>query len=439
MFPTLWSDIMTYNCFEWLSDYTYKAILARLQREETPLGFLATVSQAGSDNIRVLAKLNMTTQSVRLGPFWHTPGLLLTSRPASSPYSIDLEDAKGKLLARYPFRPRESSDIGRGKDRRALVAEVVPYAPHTARIVISRDGQRLSSRSVSPNPPVVQVLYPKGGETLRGKEVTVKWRMADSDGDQLVSTLFYSTDAGKTWQAIGSHIEGPEYTLYLADLPGSNYARFRVMTTDGVNTSTDDSDKVFRVPLHPPQVRIVSPVNSASFLASQTIVLVGEAFDREDGNLDGQNLQWESEGYGVLGYGRSVALPPLSPGTHTIVLSAKDKDGMVGTANVTIEMSAVPPIANAGVDQMGYRGSVVQLDGTNSSVVGQPTFQWDFISKPNGSKASISSASFAKAEFTPDALGSYVVQLIVRDAMGAFATDNIAVFVNDKKSTRQKE
>jgi len=73
------------------------------------------------------------------------------------------------------------------------------------------------------------------------------------------------------------------------------------------------------------------------------------------------------------------------------------------------------PIADAGVDQAALTGEVVPLDGSGSFVPdgGHPAYLWSFQAKPDGSRAVISDSATLSASFTPDLVGTYVVNLTV--------------------------
>ncbi len=429
--PDIWTDVMTYRCNQWISDYTYKGILQGLRDLETLSLQTADSSETVvSDSLLVLGDLNLTNGTGQLDPLYHLPGLKLSLRPSSSPFRIDFLDSTGRTLASYPFEPKEDTDAQPHEDKTALIAEVVPYAPSTSRIVISKGGKELASRSVSANAPQVTIGFPNGGETLQGQTVIVTWQGRDADGDQLSYSLLYSPDAGQTWQTIDVRIKESSYPVNLGELPGSDRALFRVIATDGVNTSMDDSNGTFRVPTKAPQARIISPADKESFSTIQTVVFVGEAFDREDGNLDGTALQWSSDNQGALGTGRSIAATDLQPGLHTITLEAKDKSGAVGKASIQIEITPIAPVADAGPDQTVNAGSTVQLDGSKSRGVGQLIYQWEIVAKLEGSQAAISDLSAMKPSFVADLPGEYVVQLLIKDATGAGAVDRAIIEAN---------
>jgi hypothetical protein len=260
----------------------------------------------------------------------------VTIRPASSPYTIVLEDLVGNALATYAFAPRPYQDTPTAT---AQVAEVVPWVFGTRRITIRRAGLPLpiASRDVSFDPPRVRIIAPNGGETLQGRS-PVTWIARDQNRDAMTYTLLYSTDDGGTWQTVAAGIRDKQYVVDFNRLPSSDAARFRVIATDGVNTGIDETNEPFTVPGKAPTVGIESPVDGASFTASQTIVLNGTAADVDQGELDGASLQWASNMQGALGEGRSISVSNLTPGLHTVSLTATDDEGMQTTASIDVEI-----------------------------------------------------------------------------------------------------
>ncbi|WKN44407.1 PKD domain-containing protein [Tunicatimonas pelagia] len=88
-----------------------------------------------------------------------------------------------------------------------------------------------------------------------------------------------------------------------------------------------------------------------------------------------------------------------------------------------------PPVANAGSDLEAAVGSSVTLDGTGSSdPEGQTlTYAWSLTTRPDGSSASIGSATQATTTFTPDVAGTYVATLTVTDEDGNTDTDEATI------------
>jgi len=110
---------------------------------------------------------------------------------------------------------------------------------------------------------------------------------------------------------------------------------------------------------------------------------------------------------------------PDLPGVY--ILSLVVNDGTVSSTPSTVTITASTansaPVANAGPAQNVVTGTLVTLDGSASSDADGDliTYSWAFTSKPNGSGASLSSATAAKPTFTPDVAGAYVLNLVVND------------------------
>jgi hypothetical protein len=99
------------------------------------------------------------------------------------------------------------------------------------------------------------------------------------------------------------------------------------------------------------------------------------------------------------------------------------------TVTITAAVGNVAPVARAGDNQYVTTNTVVTLDGSKSSDANGDliTYQWSFVSKPDGSGATLSSATAAMPTFTPDVAGSYVVQLVVSDGKLSSALASVTV------------
>jgi hypothetical protein len=126
----------------------------------------------------------------------------------------------------------------------------------------------------------------------------------------------------------------------------------------------------------------------------------------------------------------SVSITPDIAGAYVLELTVSDGRGGQAIDSVRVTASAAgmnrAPIADAGFDLNGTETIPISLEGTGSSDPdGDPlTYSWTFVSRPEGSTASIIAASAASASFTPDVEGVYVVQLEVSD--GEFSSTDTA-------------
>jgi hypothetical protein len=86
-----------------------------------------------------------------------------------------------------------------------------------------------------------------------------------------------------------------------------------------------------------PQVTITEPEDGATFEEGEPIVFNCEATDREDGELSGESVVWYADSEDtILGTGAEMETDAISRGVHTIVVTATDSAGKVGTDEITI-------------------------------------------------------------------------------------------------------
>jgi hypothetical protein len=110
--------------------------------------------------------------------------------------------------------------------------------------------------------PVVSLLSPDGGETwVSGPGNSISWTAYDSNPGQNSVLLQFSTDAGLSWQSIGSFQPALGQLEWLVPALQTDYALVRIIMQDTFgNTGRDESDSYFSiisaVPSAPQDVRI---------------------------------------------------------------------------------------------------------------------------------------------------------------------------------------
>jgi hypothetical protein len=344
IYPPTMKENMSYCNPEWISDYTYVGILKQMQKEAAQAPLEAAAAQAAlGEYLAVIGSVVTSTQQVTLDPFYRLPDTTDLLGRVPGEYSIRFFGGSGTQLADYPFTPRGTHldpgltcAAGSSTSLPALITEYVPWVTGTRRIAIYHGGTELASRPVSEHAPVVTVLTPNGGEHFNSESVTVSWSASDEDGDALTFSVEYSADGGATWRMVRSGVNARQAALPTAWLPGTQYGKFRVLATDGVNTARDASDGVFSVPDKAPTLRLTSPDDGARYIPGQPIALIGQAYDVEDGALHGSALAWSSNLAGSLGTGEMLHITDLPSGWHTITLTAQDRGGHHVNASVTI-------------------------------------------------------------------------------------------------------
>ncbi len=324
--------IMSYLVIEKQADSRYRSVTNILNAYfEANQPYLAVSGVIFNDN------------TAAFDPIWiNTTNTQEQNPPPGTTYCIETQDVAHHALTQYCF----DLDFRNYETGEASGAEgfsfMLPYSTNVARITLMKGTIELTSREVSAHSPTVSVIYPNGGESWNATNMyTITWNTSDSDGDSLAFNVYYSPD-GLQWLPLGIDISNTQLTIDASELPGSSGARVRVEVSDGVNTTTDESDTVFTVGSKAPQTTIVSQGNNEINVVGAPLLLSGYSYDAEDGLLEANSLSWSSSIDGSLGTGSSV-LATLSLGQHKITLTATDSDGQTGSNQVTINVYDDPP------------------------------------------------------------------------------------------------
>jgi hypothetical protein len=151
-----------------------------------------------------------------------------------------------------------------------------------------------------------------------------------------------------------------------------------VLASDGFHTGIATSDP-FTVTNQPPRPQINRPLDNRRYAAGDPVVLSGSAMDAEDGNLNGDALQWRLDGAAV-GTGEELTLTDVAPGSYPLQLRATDSAAQTRTAAGTLEVAplGIPELAAEPVldglcsDEPWAEASTVQLppydDGYRATV-----------------------------------------------------------------------
>ncbi len=320
---------MTYCDNQWISDFTYEALLNWFQGKGGSAAAGVDAS-AAVDRLLVTGHIDPATNEVTLEPMYVIPDAPEIEPCVPGPYAIVLRGARGDELARYPFTPvdvdGEPTLIAAEPDLHLLgISEFVPYVAGAVRIDIEGPGSVvLKTVTAGANPPAVALTSPGGG-ILSADPVTVSWTASDPDGDPLTFAVQYTPDDGATWPMVSQSTTETSVQIPRANLTAGTAGRFRVWASDGIHTATAVSNPPFTVPNAPPEVRIVEPDADFTIMVGQGLSLRAIAYDADTGSLDNAQVEWASNLDGPLGTGaQTVAL--LGVGTHTITVTAWDTE-----------------------------------------------------------------------------------------------------------------
>lgn len=321
--PIVAKDFMSYCYPLWVSDYTYRALWDKIRSNFGPvLGGQVRMTSQATEMLAMTGMINRATLTTTVDHAYRLDDLSLTYQPSEGPYQIELQDNSGQALFIHRFALAEAEE----ENVWGTFAEVLPFDPATAQIVLKQGDTTLWTKSVSTQAPQVTITAPNGGEVITGT-VDLTWEATDPDGDALRYMIQYSNDGGSSWQSIAVDLTDTHYALDSNYIAGSNEALIQVTASDGVNTAQDRSDTTFTVLRKAPEVQIIEPAFTSTQTVAISLQLVGYGYDVEDGLLDGNSLTWSSDRAGVLGTGRTLAIDHLSPGEHRLTLTAVDSDG----------------------------------------------------------------------------------------------------------------
>lgn len=314
----------------WTSAFTYTGIFEGLTST------LSAQAEAAAELHFIISGLVFSDDTVVLEPIWIlTPTMPLIDGSSGTDYCFEVQDSAGTALSSRCFdldfenyETSEPSDV-------AGFNLTMPYHSSAARLVFMKGVQELAVRTVSPTPPTVTLLSPNGGETWNNNEThTITWMGSDSDGDSIIYDVHYSHD-GTNWLPLGTNVDVTELVVRVSEIPGGDMARVRVSASDGVNTSTDESDAYFFVEQKAPRAHISVPRNGMTIPPGATFILGGYAYDQEEGMLEDSDLRWGSNRDGLLGTG-GLIFTTLSQGDHTITLTASDSIGSSGHSYIDV-------------------------------------------------------------------------------------------------------
>lgn len=250
-------------------------------------------------------------------------------------YAIRFEDTAGEEIASYAFGTPSGSE---GPSDFGAFVLLLPWDADTTRIVLLKNEIELDAREASENKPMVNILYPNGGEALSSSTTKLRWSAVDADDDPLAYVVQFSDDGGTSWQAMAVDLTDTMLEIDADLIPNTELGVIRVLASDGFYTAQDQSDEFFSVSTEKEvYVEIFEDYNEY-YGGEQSVLLSGEAYD-DFGELREASLVWSSDIDGVLDTGDELFINAmdLSEGTHKISLTAEHK-GRIGKATVEIRI-----------------------------------------------------------------------------------------------------
>lgn len=224
--------------------------------------------------------------------------------------------------------------------------------------------------------------------------------------------------------------------VFTPDLPGMY--TIQLVVSDGMQQS-DPGVMIVHVEENAEPIANIDALSTVYL--GQVVMLDGDK--SYDPNGDNINYLWALESKPG---GSNAALSAITnkssafiadiTGQYTVSLVVDDglKTGEKVQHVITV-INDLPPVADAGSNQVVDAGNMIQLDGSQSFDPdgNELTYLWSFVSRPEKSNAALSSYADSKPTFTPDYSGLYALRLRVSDGIST-ATADVQIVVNPTTS-----
>jgi len=210
----------------WITQCTYRHVLEYLRRGAPDPRVLLVQGFVGREAAR--------TAGMFL-PFYDLDGVEDLPSGGTGSWVVVLRGEGGNVLSRHAWEPAwQIPDVP--QERRIVSFAFRVLRPEgLARVDLEGPDGIADSVSLSATDPVVSVVTPADGAALpvEDRSVLVEWRGSDADGDALLYTVLYSSDAGRRWIDAAVETEGPSLRVPIDLEAPADAHRVLVRVTDG--------------------------------------------------------------------------------------------------------------------------------------------------------------------------------------------------------------
>lgn len=273
-----WHDVMSYCTNQWMSSYTFKGLLKRLQAEgqlsagPTPAGDEAgsttdaaaaaamEVQMDSGSFINIVATVNLTRGTGKIMYVNPVANILLPAPDEASRASLRVRTADGQLIQEYPAVIKLNSCIEPGRDEKGVVDMAIPYESSMRVLELVLDGNVIDTyRAGAPPPEIGNIRRQPAAEALSDAAdtgaasdlVSFQWdvagggaadALADAESSNVSYNVQVSADGGNTWQTVAVGRKTPDATIDRTQFPDASHIIVRVIATNGFDNSVATTD-----------------------------------------------------------------------------------------------------------------------------------------------------------------------------------------------------
>lgn len=345
----------------WMDEFHHQRIINTLSSTTNSIAFAQNSTEDSNEllNSEIFSgSMELSTDgepvTVSLSPV-HT--IVTDSRSITAgDYTLELLNNSGNAIRSIPFEAHDTHDACiPGVCNPAKITDRVHFSfvlnnpPEYKALRFSKSGKVISTLNRSDNTPFLALVDSNAGAVYTSSQfIDLSWTGDDFDNEQLKYTVFYSTDGGKKYDVLLYNTTEKSARFEVNTLKTSNSARFAVSASDGLRSVLLETG-IFSVFGAPPTVQITSPSAGTVVAERQGFVISARGYDMEDGNLSHDSFSWSSNLDGHIGSGHflSLSASDLTPGNHTITVTATDSSGIqtVSSADITVSLYNTIPTA----------------------------------------------------------------------------------------------
>ena len=256
-----------------------------------------------------------------LAPIYQTDDASGAIQNPDSEVRATILDSNGNLLLEHRLPAREYCVFGGSSSDMLAIGGAVPLPKDAARIQFYRGSVLLSEQELMPSQLKVELLW-QPGRVVSGIE-QISWKTSGDDRQKATYRLQYSNNNGRDWLTVAVTGAARKASVDIDTLPGGGSCRFAVLASAGLTNQRVRSEP-FKVPLKPCGITIISPLDGQTVDRDDPVSLIGSACYLETRQMETKRLGWHSSIDGTLGAGPVLDGVRLSPGKHTLTMTAGD-------------------------------------------------------------------------------------------------------------------